>query len=57
MKTATQQLVVMANGEVRIPPTTEIAHGHRVPDERVKIVMPASKAWLLVEVEVELEES
>jgi len=47
----------MADGEVRIPSGTgEIAHGHRPPDERIKIVMPASKRWLLVELEVELEE-
>lgn len=57
MKTAVQQLVVMANGEVRIPPSTaEVAHGHRPPDERIKIVVPANKPWLLVELEVELEE-
>jgi hypothetical protein len=57
MKTAVRQLVVMANGEVRIPPSTgEVAHGHRPPDERIKIVMPADKRWLLVELEVEFEE-
>lgn len=58
MTTTVRQLVVMANGEVRIPPSTsEVAHGHVPPDERLKIVMPASKRWLLVELEVELEEA
>jgi hypothetical protein len=58
MKTTIRQLVVMANGEVRIPPSAgEVAHGHRSPDERIKIVMPADKQWLLVELEVELEEA
>jgi hypothetical protein len=56
-KTAVQQLVVMADGEVRIPPMgSEVAHGHHVPDERITIVMPAGKNWLLVEVEVQQEE-
>jgi hypothetical protein len=57
MKTTIRQLVVMANGEVRIPPSTgEVAHGHRSPDERIKIVMPANKRWILVELEIESEE-
>jgi hypothetical protein len=57
MKKAIQQLVVMADGEVRIPTGGEVAHGHRPPDERIKIVVPASKRWVLVEVEVEVEEA
>ncbi len=58
MKTSVRQLVVMADGEVRIPPSTgEVAHGHVLPDERLKLVMPATKRWLLVELEVELEEA
>jgi hypothetical protein len=58
MKTAVRQLVVMANGEVRIPPSTgEVAHGHVSPGERLKIVMPVSKRWLLVELEVEFQEA
>ena len=57
MKKAIQQLVVMANGEVRIPTGGEVAHGHRLPDEHIKIVVPAGKRWLLIEVEVELEEA
>jgi hypothetical protein len=56
-KKTVQQLVVMASGEVRVPPMgSEVAHGHHAPDEHVRIVMPAGKKWLLVEVEVELEE-
>ena len=58
MKATVRQLVVMANGEVRIPPDTgKVAHGHRPPDERIKIVVPADKPWLLVELEVESEEA
>jgi hypothetical protein len=51
-----QQLVVMASGEVRVPPMgSEVAHGHHPPDQHIKIVMPANKPWLLLEVEVQLE--
>jgi hypothetical protein len=58
MSTAVRQLVVMPNGAVRIPPITgEVAHGHVSPDERIKIVMPAGKRWLLVELEIEVEEA
>jgi hypothetical protein len=58
MSTAVRQLVVMANGEVRLPPgTAQVAHGHVSPDERLKIVMPAGKRWLLVELEVESAEA
>jgi hypothetical protein len=57
MKKAVQQLVVMASGEVRIPTGGEVTHGHRPPDEHIKIVVPADKRWLLVEVEVEVEEA
>jgi hypothetical protein len=57
MKKLTQQFVVMANGDVRIPEgTSEVGHGHRAPDEKIKIVVPAAKHSVLVEVEVELEE-
>lgn len=57
MSTSVRQLVVMADGEVRIPPrTSEVAHGHRAPDQHLKIVMPAGQRWLLVELEVEIEE-
>ena len=57
MKTVVHQVVVMANGDVRIPEgTSEVGHGHRSPDTQVKIAMPANKSWILVEVEVELEE-
>jgi hypothetical protein len=58
VKKAVQHVVVMANGEVRVPPAgSEVTHGHRSPDEHIKIVMPANKRWLLVEIEVELEEA
>jgi hypothetical protein len=57
MKKTVQQLVVMANGEVRIPTGGQVTHGHRPPDEHIKIVVPANKRWLLVEVEVETEEA
>jgi hypothetical protein len=57
MKKAVQQLVVMASGEVRIPDGGQVAHGHRPPDQHIKIVVPAGKRWLLVEVEVEIEEA
>jgi hypothetical protein len=55
-KRAVQQLVVMANGEVRVPPMgSEVAHGHRAPDEHIKIVMPAGKNWLLLQIDIELD--
>jgi hypothetical protein len=55
MKAAFRQIVVMADGEVRILPSTgAVAYGHRPPDERIKIVVPADKRWLLVELELEL---
>ena len=58
VNTVVRQLVVMADGDVRIPPSTgEVAHGHVSSDERIKIVMPAGKRWLLVELEVEFEEA
>jgi hypothetical protein len=57
MSKAVQQLVVMADGELRIPAGGQVAHGHRTPDEHIKIVVPANKRWLLVEVEVEVEEA
>jgi hypothetical protein len=58
MTTAVRQLVVMPNGELRIPPLmSEVAHGHVSPDERLRIVMPADKRWLLVELEIEVEET
>ena len=58
MKTATRQIVIMADGDVRIPPSTgPVAHGHRPPDEHIKITVPAGKRWLLVELELELEEA
>jgi hypothetical protein len=58
MKKAIRQIVVMADGEVRIPPSEgAVAHGHRPADERIKIVVPAGKRWLLVELELELEEA
>jgi hypothetical protein len=47
----------MANGEVRIPTGGEVAHGHMSADKHIKIVMPASKRWLLVEIEVESQEA
>jgi hypothetical protein len=57
-KKAVQQLVVMANGEVRVPPMgSAVAHGHHAPDEHITIVMPPGKNWILVEVEVQLEEA
>jgi hypothetical protein len=58
MKTKTRQIVIMADGDVRIPPSTgPVAHGHRPPDEHIKITVPAGKRWLLVELELELEEA
>ncbi|HEU5385624.1 MAG TPA: hypothetical protein VFV73_06960 [Streptosporangiaceae bacterium] len=58
MKTETRQIVIMADGDVRIPPSTgPVAHGHRPPDEHIKITVPAGKRWLLVELELELEEA
>jgi hypothetical protein len=57
MKKAVKQLVVMADGDVRIPTGGEVAHGHRHPDEHIKIVVPAGRRWVLVEVEVEIEEA
>lgn len=58
MTTAVRQLVVMPDGEVRIPPlTAQVAHGHVPPDERLKVVIPASKRWLLVELEIEVQEA
>jgi hypothetical protein len=57
MKKVIQQVVVMANGEVRIPPEGNVAHGHVPPDEHIKIKMPANKLWILVEVEVDLEQA
>jgi hypothetical protein len=58
MSTAVRQIVVMADGEVRIPPSTgEVAHGHVSPDERIKIVVPANKRWVLVELELEFDEA
>lgn len=56
-KTAVRQLVVMADGELRIPAGGQVAHGHRPPDEHIKIVVPASKRWVLVEVEVEIDQA
>jgi hypothetical protein len=57
-KKTVQQLVVMANGEVRVPPMgSEVAHGHHAPDEHIKIVMPANRPWLLLEVEVQLDDA
>ena len=57
-KTNFQHLVVMASGEVRVPPMgSAVAHGHRAPDHHIKIVMPADKKWLLLEVQVELEQA
>jgi hypothetical protein len=57
-KTSFQHLVVMADGEVRVPPYgSAVAHGHKAPDQHIKIVMPANKSWLLLEVEVELEQA
>ena len=51
-----QQLVVMASGEVRVPPMgSNVAHGHRPPDQHLKIVMPANKPWILLEVDVQVE--
>jgi hypothetical protein len=53
-----QQLVVMRDGEIRIPPRDAVvAHGHRSPDQRLKITVSAGKPWTLVEVEVEVEAS
>lgn len=58
MKTEKRQIVIMADGDVRIPPSTgPVAHGHRPPDEHIKITVPAGKRWLLVELELELEEA
>jgi hypothetical protein len=57
MKTVVKQLVVMGNGELRIPEgTSQVGHGHRSPDRQIKITMPANTISLLVEVEIELEE-
>jgi hypothetical protein len=57
MTTAIRQLVVMADGEVRIPPgDSQVAHGHVPADQRLKIVMPADKRWLLVELQIEVGE-
>jgi hypothetical protein len=57
MKSSIRQFVVLANGELRIPEGAgQVAHGHRPPDEHIKIVIPANKNWVLVEVEVEAEE-
>jgi hypothetical protein len=51
------QLVVLANGEIRVPESTGlVAHGHRDADQQIKIVMPANRNWVLVEVEVDGEE-
>jgi hypothetical protein len=57
MTVAVHQLVVLANGDVRIPPsgTGQVAHGHRTPDGIVKIVVPASKNWVLVQLEIEVD--
>jgi hypothetical protein len=56
MTVTARQLVVLANGEVRIPDAaSQVAHGHRAPDEVVKIVVPAGKSWVLVEVQIEAE--
>lgn len=57
-KTSFQHLVVMASGEVRVPPMgSAVAHGHRAPDQHIKIVMPANRNWLLLEIEVEHEQA
>ncbi len=57
MGTTTRQFVVMTNGDLRIPEgTSQVGHGHRTPDQKIKVVMPAEKHSVLVEVEVELEE-
>ena len=59
MTRSVHQLVVLANGELRIPPQGpgQVAHGHRSPDEQIKIVVPANRTWVLVELEVEPEEA
>ena len=62
MSKSVHQLVLLANGELRIPDgtgpegTTQVAHGHRTPDEQISIVMPANKNWILIELHVESEE-
>ena len=57
MNPTVHQLVVLANGELRIPDAKgQVTHGHRSPDHHIKIVMPANQNWLLVELEVEPEE-
>jgi len=52
------ELVIMSNGEVRSPNGTgAVAHGHKPADQKIKIVLPPGKNWLLVEVEVEVQEA
>ena len=58
MKTVVRQLVVMGNGDLRIPEgTSQVGHGHRSADRQIKITVPANTTSLLVEVEIELEEA
>jgi hypothetical protein len=57
MKTSIQQVVVMSTGEVRIPTAGDVAHGHVPADEHIKITVPADRLWVLVEVEVEVEQA
>ena len=54
MKPTVHQLVVLANGFAFLG-TSQVGHGHRSPDHHVKIVMPANKNWLLVQLDVESE--
>jgi hypothetical protein len=57
MKKVVQQLVVLGTGEVRLPQGTgKVAHGHRSPDQHISIVMPPRKNWLLVELQIEVED-
>jgi hypothetical protein len=58
MKRVVHQLVVLADGEIRLPPEGgPVTHGHRSPDHQITIEMPANKKWLLVEMQVEVEEA
>ena len=57
MKKVVHQLVVLGTGEVRLPEGTgKVAHGHRSPDQHVTIVLPPKKNWLLVELQIEVED-
>ncbi len=58
MKKVVHQLVVLGTGEVRLPEGKgKVAHGHRSPDQHITLVMPPKKNWLLVELQIEMEDA